>query len=293
MKLNAICIIKNEADIILETLNNALRFCDNIYVFDNDSTDGSWELICEKALNDDRVVIAAHTDEIYRNQFRNRVYNMFHDHFLQSDWWYILDADEMLIEDPRPMLIKAMQRDKNQMRVWQAQFYFTNVDLDVYDQENKALTVSERRRYYRINWREPRFFRNSPSKKWPENISGKVPPFCHKLYHPSPICRHYAERTPEQIKLRREIRLNNPYSFLHVKNKSDDDWLKRAEDCFYYQKGTKMSFPFTDRIVYYASQTKYWLIWRAKNVSLLKDEFVTKVIKFKKYAITNLYNYLS
>lgn len=38
MKLNAICIIKNEADIIIETLHNALRFCDTIYVFDNGST---------------------------------------------------------------------------------------------------------------------------------------------------------------------------------------------------------------------------------------------------------------
>ena len=166
MKLNAICIIKNEVDIILETLNNALRFCDTIYVFDNGSTDGSWELIYQKSLNDYRIVIAAHTDEIYRNQFRNRVYNMFHHLFSASDWWYILDADEMLTEDPRPMLIKAMQRNKDQMRVWQAQFYFTDKDLAVYDQEDKALEVSKRRRYYRINWREPRFFRNSPSKKW-------------------------------------------------------------------------------------------------------------------------------
>lgn len=279
MKLNAICIIKNEADIILETLNNALRFCDTIYVFDNGSTDGSWELICEKALNDKRIVITAHTDEIYRNQFRNRVYNMFHHRYSPSDWWYILDADEMLINDPRPMLIKAMQRYKNQMRVWQAQFYFTDNDLAVYDQENKSLKVSERRRYYRINWREPRFFRNSPSEKWPENISGKVPPFCQKLYRPSPICRHYPERTPEQIKMRRDIRLSNPYSFLHVKNKSADDWLKRSKDCFYYRSGEKMEFSFLDRVTYYVSQTRYWLIWRAKKILSLKAILLGKVAK--------------
>jgi hypothetical protein len=273
MKLNAICIIKNEADIILETLNNALRFCDTIYVFDNDSTDGSWELIYQKSLNDSRIVIAAHSDEIYRNQFRNRVYNMFHQGYSASDWWYILDADEMLTEDPRPMLVKAMQRNKNQMRVWQAQFYFTDNDLAVYDQEDKTLKVSERRRYYRINWREPRFFRNSPFKSWPENISGKVPRFCQNLYHPSPICRHYAERTPEQIKMRRKIRLSNPYSFLHVKNKSDDDWLKRSKDCFYYQEGERMTFLLIDKLMYYASQTRYWFIWRAKNVLSLKELF--------------------
>ena len=104
MKLNAICIIKNEVDIIADTLDYALVFCDTIYIFDNASTDGSWELICEKAAKDPRIIIAAHTDEVYRNQFRNRVYNMFNNTFSASDWWYILDADEMLVEDPRPML---------------------------------------------------------------------------------------------------------------------------------------------------------------------------------------------
>jgi glycosyltransferase involved in cell wall biosynthesis len=84
-------------------LNNALKFCDNIYVFDNGSTDGSWEFIREKAQSDARIVIAAHTDEIYRNQFRNRVYNMFHHLFSASEWRYYLDTDEMLTEDPRPI----------------------------------------------------------------------------------------------------------------------------------------------------------------------------------------------
>jgi hypothetical protein len=279
MKLNAICIIKNEVDIIADTLDYALEFCDKIYVFDNASTDGSWEVICAKVALDSRIVIAAHTNEIYRNQFRNRVYNMFNHTFSASDWWYILDADEMLIEDPRPMLIRAMQRNKNQMRVWQAQFYFTDKDLAVYDNEDKSLPVSQRRRYYRINWREPRFFRNSPNQKWPEDISGKVPPFCNALFHPSPICRHYAQRTPEQIKMRHEIRVNNPYSFLHVKNKSKNDWLKKATNCYFYEAGQKMQFPLIDRFVFYANQSRYWLIWRIKNLIFIKNQLVSKVFR--------------
>jgi hypothetical protein len=279
MKLNAICIIKNEVDIIADTLDYALEFCDMIYLFDNASTDGSWEVICAKVALDSRIVIVAHTDEIYRNQFRNRVYNMFNHTFSESDWWYILDADEMLIEDPRPMLIIAMQRNKNQMRVWQAQFYFTDKDLAVYDNENKSLPVSQRRRYYRINWREPRFFRNSPNQKWPEDISGKVPPFCNALFHPSPICRHYAQRTPEQIKMRHEIRVNNPYSFLHVKNKSKNDWLKKATNCYFYEAGQKMQFPLIDRFVFYANQSRYWLIWRIKNLIFIKNQLVSKVFR--------------
>ena len=280
MKLNAICIIKNEVDMISDTLDYALTFCDTIYVFDNASTDGSWEVICAKVAIDSRIVIVAHTDEIYRNQFRNRVYNMFNHTFLTSDWWYILDADEMLIEDPRPMLIKAMQQKKNQMRVWQAQFYFTDKDLAVYDNEDKSLPVSQRRLYYRINWREPRFFKNSPNQKWSENISGKVPPFCNALFHPSPICRHYQQRTPEQIKTRHKIRVNNPYSFLHVKNKPENVRLKKAANCYFYEKGQKMQFPLIDRFVFYTNQGKYWLIWRVKNLISIKNLLISKVFRF-------------
>jgi hypothetical protein len=78
--------------------------------------------------------------------------------------------------------------------------------------------------------------------------------------------------------MRRDIRLNNPYSFLHVKNKSDD-WLKRSKDCFYYQKGEEMVFPLLDRATYYANQTRYWLIWRVKNLLTLKNLLFSKVIK--------------
>ncbi len=277
MKINAICTIKNEKDIIIETIENALAFCDTIYVFDNGSTDGSYELLREKAAQDPRVIIAVHSDEVYRNQFRNRVYNMYHSQYSADDWWYILDADEMLCKDPRPMLEKAVKAHKNQMRVWQAQFYFTDKDLAVYSQEDKTRKVSERRRYYRINWREPRFFKNSPTQNWPEHISGKVPPFCQDLYRPSPICRHYAERTPEQIKMRREIRINNPYSFLHVKNKSEHEWLKQSKDCFYYTEGKKMRFPLSDLVKYYASQTRYWMVWRIKNMLSLKNKVFNKI----------------
>jgi hypothetical protein len=63
---------------MLETLNNALRFCDTIYVFDN----GSLMVVGNSFVKKHSIIsvlqITAHNDEVYRNQFRNRVYNMFH-----------------------------------------------------------------------------------------------------------------------------------------------------------------------------------------------------------------------
>lgn len=272
MKVNAICMVKNEADIIIEALENALKFCHNIYVFDNGSTDGTSELIDAFIENNPRVILTERSDEVFKNSLRNRVYSRYHHQFSEDDWWYILDADELIIKDPRPLLEQAARNNKDAMRVWQAQFYFTDKDMETYDSEDHQTPTSERRKYYRINWREPRFFKNHPDKAWDESISGKVPPFTGKFYYRSPICCHYAQRTPEQIEQRVKIRIDNPYSFLHLK-KGDalakSSWLKQADKLFYYNNDGEFEFPLSDKIVYFASETRYWIQWRLKAVKSL------------------------
>lgn len=261
-------MVKNEVDVVLESICNALRFCDTVYVFDNGSTDGSYEAV--KALSElnPKVVIAAHSDEVFKNQLRNRVYNQYHHLYSDDDWWYILDADEMLVEDPKPMLIKAANKGKNCMRVWQAQFYFT--DVDQYNYKNEAVEdpVSVRRRHYKINWREPRFFQNKQDESWSEHISGRIPPFCSKFYLHSPICRHYAERNLSQIKQRIAIRINNPFSFFHVRKAKENGvaMVKKAEGLNYYNLDGKFTFSFMDKFLYFANEFKYWVSWRIKNV---------------------------
>lgn len=269
MKVNAICMVKNEADIIIEALANALRFCHRIYVFDNGSTDGTSELIDQFIEHNPRVVLASRSDEVFKNQLRNRVYNMYHHLYSDHDWWYILDADELLAHDPRPMLMAASKSGADCMRVWQAQFYLTDKDMEGFEQEDKTLPVTQRRRYYRINWREPRFFKNKQNEQWSESISGRIPPHCGKYYYRSPICCHYAQRDPEQIRQRVQIRVNNPYSFFHLKKgdaAAESSWLKDADAMFYYDNDGKFTFPLTDKLVYFAREFGYWCQWRAKNV---------------------------
>jgi glycosyltransferase involved in cell wall biosynthesis len=279
MKINAICMVKNEADVLIETLHHALTFCDNIYVFDNGSNDGTWEKLQAFVKQEPRVIIAARSDEVFKEQLRNRVYNQYHHLFSAKDWWYILDADEMLAQDPRPMLKKAMQAGKQQMRMWQAQFYFTDKDAEQYATEDHSKAVAQRRRYYRINWREPRFFLNSPEQKWPETVSGRVPPFCKKLYRPSPICCHYANRTPEQIQQRRKIRINNPAIFIHVQRQNANDWMKKSADLFYFEPTQDFRFPLLDQLNYYRRECGFWCSWRIKSVlNLVKKYRSTKLL---------------
>ena len=273
MKLNAIVMVKNEEDIVVETIRNALTFCDNIYVFDNGSDDGTWEKVFALTLEDERVVIAEQSGEIYRNQLRNRVFNKYNHLFSRNDWWYILDADEMLDKSPKPLLERAAKSGCDHMSVWQAQFYFTDKDLEVYDSENMQLPVSERRRYYRINWQEQRFFINDPNFVWSEHISGRIPPYCKKHSRLSPVCRHYPERTPYQIINRRSIRKDNPYSFFHVKNKSEQDWIKKSEDLHYYTPGEQLKLTVSDRLSYQYRLCGYWVKHRFNNLLTLAKKF--------------------
>ncbi len=273
MKLNAICVMKNEADIVEATLVNAAQFCDNIYIFDNGSTDGTWEIVNRLADTHSNIHIYCQSGEVYRNQLRNRVYNDFYQQFSDKDWWYILDADEILAEDPRPLLQKALKQGKNAMDVWQAQFYFTDTDLRNYNSEDKNLSIPERRRYFKINWREARFFLNDPNAYWPENVSGRIPKRCNKNASQAPVCKHYAERTPEQIAQRRKCRTSNPFSFLHVKNKAEHDWLKSAQTCDYLEDGMQMKVRLTTQLTFALRNAGYWIKWRVQNIRSLARRF--------------------
>ena len=44
-KIHALCVVKDETDIISECLRSAARRCDAIYVLDNGSEDGTWEKV--------------------------------------------------------------------------------------------------------------------------------------------------------------------------------------------------------------------------------------------------------
>ena len=45
MKIHSICVVKNEADIVGYCLREALKWSDYVYVYDGESTDGTWEVV--------------------------------------------------------------------------------------------------------------------------------------------------------------------------------------------------------------------------------------------------------
>ena len=56
MKIHSISLCRNEADIIERTLREAARWSDFIYVYDNGSTDGTWEKVIALAATVPRII---------------------------------------------------------------------------------------------------------------------------------------------------------------------------------------------------------------------------------------------
>ena len=216
MSLNAVCIIEDTSVLLSETLDNALRFCDTIFLTSNKSDEDTQRLLSDLATRDQRLKIC-HMNEVDK-QLHNCVYNQYHQSLEADDWWYILKVGEMILDDPREMLRKAVAQGCDSMRVWQTQFCSTELKHTQHGNAPKTNSDEHRVLHCRENWREPRFFRNAPGQKWPEYKTGFVPARCKKVFSESPLSCHYVDQTPGEIKERLVQRKSNPFSFLHVKS---------------------------------------------------------------------------
>ena len=205
MKIHGLCLVKNEADVLQETLASAFHWCDHIYVFDNGSDDGTWELVKELAKQHLQIVPYKQDDVLYTNGLRADIFNAFRSNAAPQDWWCALDADEFYIDDPRIFLTKVPKRFQT---VWSASlnYYFTDQDAILYQQdpvEFLETPMQQRLRHYLNNWGELRFFRHRDDIVWDRTQGGFPPAMFPAPAYPVRIwLKHYQYRSPEQIERR-------------------------------------------------------------------------------------------
>ena len=211
MKIHGLCVVKNEADVLQETLISAVHWCDHIYVFDNGSNDGTWELVRELANQHAEIVPYKQDDVLFSSALRADIFDAFRSNAGPQDWWCRLDADEFYIDDPRIFLAKIPNRFQT---VWSASlnYYFTDRDAILYRQDPVKFLetpVRQRLRYYLNNWGELRFFRHSGDIVWTRTEDyGGFPPgmFVAPAYPVRIWLKHYQYRSPEQIERRLHTR---------------------------------------------------------------------------------------
>jgi len=214
--IHGICLVKDEADVITRTLKTAIQWCDFIYVFDNGSTDGTWEKILSLSQNYRQITPYKQDAKPFHNGLRSEVFNHYRSISIDGDWWCVLDADEFYIDNPRIFLAKVSERYQV---VWNAsfQYYFTDKDLFRYDEEPEFyaddVPVEQKIRYYLNNWSEFRFFRYKSSLVWHETAS--YPSNLGAVYPVRIWLKHFQYRSPQQIQKRLNVRYEAGRPFTH------------------------------------------------------------------------------
>lgn len=224
MKIYSLFLIKNEVDIIVPVLKSAVQWSDKVIVYDNGSTDGSWEKVKELAEVYPSIIPFIQDARPFRIGLRAIMFDAFKHEMTKNDWWCIrADADEFYIDNPREFLAKIPIKYK---QVWKdsIDFQLTTEDIEEYEFLEKFEKDEPHINYYnKKTWTEIRFLRHSNRLHW--NVEKKLPS-PKGLTFPTKIrVKHYQFRSPAQLQKRFETRqkaiAENCSSFKHEKGK---DW---------------------------------------------------------------------
>jgi glycosyltransferase involved in cell wall biosynthesis len=212
-RIHGLCLIKDEADIIEQAIRAAVAWCDAIYVYDNGSTDGTWEKIHALAKVYPQVIPFCQNDAPFSDGLRSVLFNAFRNKATADDWWCRLDADEFYVENPRVFLSKVCPPYDV---VWTASlsYYFTTVDADRYRADPSQFAgdvpIEQKCQHYLAHWSEVRFCRNVPSMQWPDGGTQGWPIGINTMYRHYPgriIVKHFPYRSPKQIEARIQSRM--------------------------------------------------------------------------------------
>ncbi len=211
-RIAILMLVKDEADIVKESMTENLKYTDLLLVLDTGSTDGTAE-ICEEMLGRDAV---RKTRQLYSETLRNRLIEWAADLLSHRDWLFLMDADEFFDQDPRPFVLAADRYGAFSMKVRLAQFYLTHQDLERLNANPRgegSRPIKDRLLWYSLNWTEIQGCRNLPGIACLENepcpTRWERGSLRTRIWQPGPIARHYQFRTPEQIQRRLDIRLAN------------------------------------------------------------------------------------
>jgi len=230
-RIFAICLIKDEGDIIEQCLRAASRWAHRIYVLDNGSTDGTWEIVQTLADALPEVVIHARDPRTFQAAMRGEIFAAHRHESAPGDWWVILDADEFYREDPRLFLARVPQVYQAVQNVSIA-FVLTDADVARWEADPALyadeVPVETKMRWYVANCCEVRFFRYDPALVWP---AGGLWPVTGALYPERIPMLHFLHRSPERLQRRIAVRraalAAGTRTFRHELGRSED-WRARV-----------------------------------------------------------------
>jgi glycosyltransferase involved in cell wall biosynthesis len=221
MKIHCIALTKNEEDVVHHCLQEAAKWADHIYVYDNGSTDATWDIV--KSLESDKIVPWKQDGKVFSEGLRAEVFNEFRYLSDEGDWWLRLDVDEFYSRNYLRETLARITREHSFVWGIAIEYYLTWKDLKTLDFSLPVEQLLPKLRYYRIESSEPRCFRYrrrlvwNPEWAWPRHPG--VVAMQRIMY------KHYKYRSPQQIQTRLNTRTSS-------RERGFVGWAHAAQACW-------------------------------------------------------------
>lgn len=210
MAFFGVMVVRDEGDLIAETIGHLLTWIDGVFILDTGSTDGTWETVLEAAARDSRVVPLRREERPYDNGLRAIVFDEVRGRFSEGDWVARLDADEFYHVPPPRFVEERVDRREGRVFAQMYDFVLTRAEVAAWERGEETLAdrsrpIEERRRKYIVQtFPEPRLFRYRKRMAWPAR---SYVPLCGGLAARARIpVRHYRWRDPVQAAARCALR---------------------------------------------------------------------------------------
>ena len=203
--------VRDEADIISQSIKHMLEWSDFIYILDTGSVDETWEIILDLASKEKRIK-PLKKDHVYfsDNAPRGWLFNQARPNMKSGDWFLRVDADEFYDIYP-PEFVKTRLKPYETC-VWYQIYNFVLTESELLDWDSGKETLLDRskpielRRQWFIPdfYTEPRLCRYRDSMKWPNAVS--FPYNAGFVARERIPMRHYPHRDPVQLMRRCRLR---------------------------------------------------------------------------------------
>lgn len=237
MKIFAIMLVKNEVDIVGPVLKSAEKWADKIFILDNGSTDGTWELI--QSIKDDVITPWKQDFGPFRRGMRADVFNHFRNLSTEDDWWcYALDADEFYEENPREFL-KRVPKNFHWVFKKSIDYVITKEDVQNFDFTGDFEKDKSHLKYFKVPcWCEGRFFKYRKNLIWNNGAANQYPAHVGVAFPNKIIVKHYQYRSPLQMQKRLDLRnalasKKSGQAFSHIKQTDWQELLVDRNSCVF------------------------------------------------------------
>jgi len=207
---HALLAIRDEGDIIAQSLEHQLRWADHIHVFDTGSTDDTWETVTRLAARHPQIHLIGQQAVYFSDtEVRSYLFTEARKYMRAGDWALRCDADEFHHVLPPRFVSEFMRPHETAAYHQYYDFQFTSTDHESWKQGRETLAdrsrpIHERRHFYTVSAEaEPRLFCYRPAMQWPHNAS--FPVNAGYVARARLPIRHYPMRDPVQMKARCEL----------------------------------------------------------------------------------------